>query len=366
MNRCLPILMLVCISICSSAQTTLFTAGYIVKQDGDTVQGYLQEEIRTKLLYQVKFKAGDLGAAVQTFTPADIMLFKYEPGNLYKAITFFNAVADASPSKTCFALQLVSGTYSLYSYLADDQTYFVTIGNGVSYQLYNAVYNTNGSLDKEGNFISRLELLSATCLSRALHADQIPYNEKEIAKFIFDLNNCISPNSASNNYYQKPKTITQFSAFVGGIVLGKNKNQFTADVALKLTYPQLSRNVSINIGAHFSHTTKENTAKEFGSTVLLNSPNDDIFSVPLTIQFNFTDGLIQPFIYAGFAVAYLNQNVTYSNYSTSTVEPPDKFGLSAIAALGLEAHVTTNLYIRAEWRYELLVQYPALGVNFLF
>jgi hypothetical protein len=359
MNR-LPIVLLLCISICTSAQTN-FTAGYIIKTNGDTLHGYLQEELRSQLVFQLQFKTDNTNSSVETFTTNEVKAFKYEKGDLYKKITFKNTLPDSGYMETIFALELVEGAYNLYSYIFNEQTYFIVDASGTSYFLYNSVFNANGAIVTEGNYISRLSVLAAVCPNRSFNAEQLNYAEKDISKYIFDLNNCISPNAASINRYQKPKTITQITIFAGAIVLGKNRNQFTSDVALRIIYPQLSKNIFINIGAHYSHTMQDDKEKAFGSTIELSTTKDDIFCLPLTIQYNIGHGIIQPFAYGGFGFSYLKEQSTYSVYTNPGSPSSNKFGLSVIGAIGIEGHLSTSLYIKAEWRCELIGQYPAVG-----
>jgi hypothetical protein len=357
---------LLCISIYASAQTN-FTPGYIVKSSGDTLRGYLQEELRKDILFSIKFKVNNTSTSFETFTSTNIMGFKYESGDLYKSISFKNTLNDTAAVQTSFALQLVTGPYNLYSYIENEETYFVVLGNNVSYFIYNTVTDNSGLVKIEGNYSSRLQALAVSCHDRSLHSDLITYNEKDISDFIYKLNNCIAPNSSSTNHYQKQKALMSVSLFAGGISVGKNRNQLTGDLALRIIYPQLSKNVSLNIGVHYSHTTDDKRQKLFGSNVELSITKDDIFCVPLTMQYNIGQGIIQPFFYGGFGAAYVKEQSTYSVYAQNPLPNlPAKFEASVIGAIGIEGHVTSNLYIRAEWRYEEIFQYPAIGLSYNF
>src|SRR5580698_4939105 len=105
MNRLLTALLL-CISICSAAQTN-FAPGYIIRTNGDSLQGYLQEEVRTQLVFQIQFKTDISNSSVQTFTPNEVKAFKYEGGDQFRAITFKNTLPDNGNMETVFALELV-------------------------------------------------------------------------------------------------------------------------------------------------------------------------------------------------------------------------------------------------------------------
>src|SRR5580698_6368944 len=176
----LPIALLLCISIYSSAQNN-FTEGYIVKTDGDTIRGYLQEELRPNLVFQVQFKTDNSNSSFQTFTTNDLKAFRYETGDHYKKIIFKNTLPDSSYMETVFALELVEGAYNLYAYILKEETYFIVEGNGASYFLYNTIYNGNGAVIIEGNYISRLGVLATACLNKSYNAEQLNYAEKDIS-----------------------------------------------------------------------------------------------------------------------------------------------------------------------------------------
>src|ERR1700753_4122921 len=126
MNR-LPIVVLLCISLSSFAQNN-FVPGFVIKMNSDTVKGFLQEESRKDIVFSISFKP-DNNSTVQNFTPSEITAFGYETGDLFKAISFKNTLSDSAQTQTCFALQLVTGSYDLYSYLSKEEIYFVVIGN---------------------------------------------------------------------------------------------------------------------------------------------------------------------------------------------------------------------------------------------
>jgi hypothetical protein len=356
-------LLLSFLSLHSFAQKN-FTTGYIVKINGDTIHGYLQEEVREELFLKIKFKPDNIDAIFQTFTPSEVKAFKFESGNLYKSISFINTLEDSSKMQTRFALQLVEGTYNLFSYIINERIYFVITGNDLSDLLYNSAYNNNGELKIESNYTTKLTLLASACDKYVLHPEEVSYNEKEVAKFISQLDNCVSPNTVSTDYYQKPKIQTQIILFAGGLPMG-SRNQFSAEGMIRLIYPQLSKKISINIGVRYSHTTKTEIDRDDGNFKFTRTIKDGVFSVPLTLQYSFLTWVIRPYVSSGFGLAYLKEETT--NIQNALYIPPqNQFKLSVIGAIGIEGYITKRLFVKAEWRYELLVQYPAIGIAYRF
>jgi len=359
MKHLLAIALLLCVSVRISAQTP-FVPGYLVKNNGDTLHGYLQKQTSTDLLFSLAFKPDNINAPSQSISPGDIRLFKYLTGNFYAPITFINTYDGTSVSQTGFALQLVTGAYSLYAYTAGDKTFFVIINNGSSYLLYNTDYNTDGSVNKEGNYVSRLGVIASSCANNHLVPELVGFTAKDMSAFIFAVNKCIAPNTAYSAYVQSPNTSVQASIYAGGLIVGSHESQFTADAALRLTLPKMPKNLYLDIGIHFSYTGKLKKIPDYANTTYTMTIQDYIFCFPMTLQYTFTSGRIRPYIVGGIGLTYLHEH---------TLNPDNnflKFVVPGIGEAGIEGHITDNFFIKAAWRYELLAQYPSVGLGYSF
>jgi hypothetical protein len=342
--------------------------GYIIKSNGDSVHGFLQEEIKKDILSQVRF-ANDKNSQAIAFTPADIKAFGYDGGNIYKRIFFTSVLRDTTLEKICFARQLIYGGYSLYTFLESDKKYFVIKEKDSSYYIYNTIYTNLGSVDEEGNFLETLRLISAPCPQLTSTSDRFAYNEKDMIRFVLDLNQCLEPGKTVVSYYHKPKAVVNIMVFAGGFTTGK-ENQFTGDLSFRVSYPQINKNASLNIGVHYSNTLTTEDLLNPGNIKYVADTRNEFFSIPITVQYNFTQGIIRPFIYFGISGAMHRET---KNKTIYTAESKDsEFGLAGIVAAGVEGHITKNFFINAEWRFEELLQnlsifqYPAIGVAYKF
>jgi hypothetical protein len=348
-------------SLPSFAQTK-FTPGYIVKTNGDTVRGYLQEEIRKDLLYGVKFDRDNNNSSAETFTPANLKAFGYSSGDIFRSVIFTNTLGDSSVSQNCFALLLVEGENNLYSYVNGEKTYFIVSTGGVSIFLYNADYDNNGFVKTEGNYASRLIQMGSRCKTK-LYPERIQYGEKEITKFIQELNNCISPNKVSVSHYVKQKMTTQLILLASGLPLG-DKYQLAFDGLVRFTTPQISKNAFLNVGAHYSYIHKYSDVI-YGTYKYRRTTNYTDISVPVTFQYSFFSGFLKPFVEAGFGLGYFKQEFSNANLFWVPYEPSSSgFAATIIGGVGIEAYVLKGLFIRADWRYEFLIQYPSIGIAY--
>jgi outer membrane protein W len=95
---------------------------------------------------------------------------------------------------------------------------------------------------------------------------------------------------------------------------------FTAEAGLRLSSPKISRNTFLNIGFHYSSTTTTGTELTGGNLPYKTTTIAKVYSLPVTFQYNFLNGRVRPYIYAGFSGSYLdsktdgNSNVVFSGF----------------------------------------------------
>jgi len=341
-----------------------FTPGYITKNNQDTIRGYLQEEVKKDLVEQVAFKNDQSSSTVNHFRSGEISGFGYDNGNVYKSISFKKTNGDSSILKTCFAKQLIKGYYDLYVYLEGEESFYVILRHDSSQFLFNTIYTANGEIKQQGNYLEKMRLLSASCPELYNSSNSLIYAEKEMGKFMTDVDHCVSPGSSVTSYYHKTKFKTDLFVYAGGMPLGK-QSQITGDISLRFSSPQINKNAYLNIGVHYSNTLS--VRSELGPT---NHPYDIstrhlVYSIPFTFQYNFTSGIIQPYLYFGFGYAFLDE-IEYPTIWTTDETETKSSGISLIAGVGVEAHITPKFFVNAEWRYELLLQFPSIGFAYKF
>jgi len=367
MKQLLLLSMIILISLFSLAQKHL-TPGYIIKNNGDSLRGFLQEEIKKDLVKQIKF-SNEQKAAGKAFTPDEVKAFGYDQGNIYRAISFKSKVGGTVVDKTCFTRQLVHGEYDLFTYVDNDRTYFVIRGRDTSYFLYNTTYTALGSVNEQGNFFETIRILSAPCQQLNSRSDRVVYTEKDIVGFIMELNQCIEPNKPTTSYYHKPKLVTNVFVYAGGLLSGQ-KSQVTGDIALRLSYPQINKRAYLNIGFHLSNTLITEESLGGGYVRYKTDTRSVLFSIPVTVQYNLIQGIIQPYLFFGISGAYLRET-EYRTVFTAQTEL-NKWGLAGLVGAGIEGHITPSFFVNAEWRLEKLLQYspisqlPSVGLAYKF
>ena len=354
--KCLVILCLLCSTL--PAQQ-IFESGYIINPGGDTVKGFIKADLESDLISVAKFKK-DEGSELKEFGPTELRGFGIGK-DIYKSMRFVNTAED-SITETAFVKQLVKGEYNLYAYRKPDRFFYLLQKDTILYFLYDEVSRGTGEIIQKGNYFNYLNLIAVPCEKLTNLVGRVGYNDKDMAVFISKVDNCETPGIATN-YYQKPKTLVQPMIFAGGLPAG-DMNQFTASFILHITLPRIDKKTSVNIGINYSNVTKKTEERSDYFFLYDLVTRYQIFSVPVTFQYNFTTSRVQPYFYAGMSPAYTSRSTNTRNYNIPASD--HDFGLTLIAGAGVQVRMFSQLFIRADWRYEVVLQYPAVGLAYQF
>jgi hypothetical protein len=340
-----------------------YKSGYLVKNNKDTVRGFILEAIESDYSKLVNFKS-DSGSSARIFLPGDIQSFGVG-SRIYKSISFLNTDPEILKRDSCFAKKLITGKYDLFVFARGDRQFYLIKNDTSTYFLYNSLLSNNGELITQGNYTNTLNLISIPCEKLASRYDRVGYGEKEMSDFVLALNKCISPETAVS-YYQKPKSVMQIFLFAGGLPLGM-QSQLTIEGLMRFSLPAVNKNTFLNVGLHYSSThSAQSYVDPYYGDYSRNS-NHTIYSVPLTIQYDFISGIIRPYIYGGIGIAYLHQTVSGEPEYIATLDKPvQNFGISFVVGIGIEAKIINRLFVRVDYRYELVLQYPAIGIAYQF
>ena len=337
----------------------IFDSGYIIRLNRDTVKGFIKADLESDLISVVKFK-NDEGSELKEFGPADVLGFGIGK-DIYKSMRFLNTAED-SVIETAFVKQLVKGEYNLYAYRKTDRFFYLVQKDTILYFLYDEVSRSTGEIIQKGNFYNYLNLIAVPCEKLTNLVGRVGYNDKDMASFISKVDNCETPGIATN-YFQKPKTLVQPMIFAGGLPAAE-MNQFTASFILHITLPRIDKKTSVNIGINYSSLTKKTEERSDYYFLYDLLTHYQIFSVPVTFQYNFTTSRVQPYFYAGISPAYTSRSTNTRNYNIPASD--HVFELDVVAGLGVQVRTISQLFILADWRYEVVLQYPAIGIAYQF
>ena len=335
-----------------------FDPGYIVEHTRDTVRGYVEIAIEADLTSSIKFKKSN--EEPREYKPVDLLGFGIGQEN-YRSMEILNTAED-SVHETAFVKQLVTGEYNLYSYVKPNRRFYILQTDTILYFLYDRISRNTGQIDQEGNYYNYLHFISVNCEKLSNLYDRVGFNDQDMAGFVLKADNCISQTKATS-YYQKPVSLIQPFLFVGGLPVS-SMSQFTVGFTLRFTLPRVDKKTSFNVGIFYSNTTVESTERNDYLYKYTLVTHNQVFSVPLTFQYNFTTTRVQPYFYTGFSASFLHKTSNSLTYDIPTSS--NKFGLALVAGIGVEARVASRLYVRADWRYEVILESPAFGLAYKF
>ena len=351
-----PFLLSLLILCVSAASQERFVKGYIILKNRDSLQGYLKNETDTRLSRGVEFRK-DLNDTSENVTPLLINEFGFTDGNIYKVITYSDAL-DGNRQKTEFAKFLVEGKNSLYA-IAKNETYtfYLRDANDSSYFLYDDVIRSTG-LERRGNFRSILHFIATNCPAVQRRAESLSFGEVAVMNYVRDVNACLG-DKQSMVHYKKVKSIIHFLLYGGGIAYTDWSN-ITVQGQMRVVSPGISKQMSVVIGLYYAHIV------EFAFSYRTYSNGyykTDILCLPFQLQYNLTDTKFQPLAYCGFSLAY-KKNENPDLYNPKGILK--NYGLALIGGIGIEYFPVKQLAIKADWRYELLMHPPTIGLAFKF
>jgi hypothetical protein len=333
--------------------------GYIVENNKDSVRGFIEFTNEADLSISISFRK-DVTSVMKKYGPEDLSGFGIGK-ETFKSMRFQNTAED-SVMETAFVKQLVQGDYNLYSYQKAEREFYLLQKDTIQYFLYDGTNSETGVVFQKGNYYNYLSLISAPC--GVLHHiyDRVGYNDQDMAGFISKVDNCEIGGSAVN-LYQKPKTLLQPTIFAGGFPV-PGYGQFTASFIMHITLPRIDKKTSVNIGLQYSNTTDEAMARTdyYYSYKLIT--RYQIYSLPVTIEYNFTTSRIQPYFYTGISAAYSSKTNNSQSYNIPTSD--HAFGLALVGGVGIQAMILPRLFVRADWRYEVILQHPVIGIAYQF
>lgn len=338
--------------------------GYIVKTTGDTLRGVLNAIELKSLDNTISF--GTSPDNLITYNVTEVKSFGYDGENSFESVSYTNVIDNAQVTR--FAKMLNTGYYSLFTFWSKDIRYFVVKKPDNTYRLLmDDERLTTGFINEKGNFQNELLFLSQSCSELRPSLERLTFAEKDLIGYIGKLNKCIAPTQANNIVVKKEKSVFNMLAYAGGFTLGAKGHEYTGRILGKLSVPSIDKNLSLNFGINYMAQKKVSTEK-----ISLNgypafktqTAERSIISVPLTVQYYFTKGFIKPYIDAGLSIDYLQRKGELDGAGKIVNE--NKAGLAFSAAIGIDGYITNRLFVRADYRYELFVHYPTIGIAYVF
>jgi Outer membrane protein beta-barrel domain len=348
-------------SISSVFSQDNFANGYIVNHSGDTLKGLIHRAIEEDLFGSVQFK-GNQSASPRNILPGEIELFAMDE-DIFRSVSFLNTSLDNAQQDSCFAKQLVLGKYELYTFTRKEKRFYIVRSGNNAQLIFDTYYTNMGDAVQEGNFLTRMRLIMNECPEVSRKYQSFEFGQKQMTGYIESLDRCLAPASVKS-FYHRTKTDMNFYAYFGGLPVPEYE-QFCGEIGLRFNSPLLSQKTFLNIDFRYSYinTIDHDNDSNYPNIIYTTTQENRIYSIPVTIQYDFIIKRIRPYAYGGFSVLY--NNVTKVS-DIPYMQPATRFNFSPVFGIGVEGYITNRLFLKADWRYEVFLQYPNLCIGYLF
>jgi len=291
-----------------------------------------------------------------------VAAFGFESGDLFAAVQYTDPL-DSNRRKQEFARLLLEGYFQVYAVAKGSSANYLIKGTDTTYYLYDDVVNyfntaiNQGLPNQLGNYRNALAFLARNCNNQTIDFAKVQFLDRDIIQAVRRINACYP--GASVVHAQRA-TLKIKTVFYGGAFGVKNRwTQVSGGVELRLYDTKVSRKLSYVAGLRYAYTnTVSMVTSPYWRPYSVNEKTE-VYSLPLTLHYSFSEGIVQPYINGGFSVAYKK-----INYNSGFPEDgfQRRYGVAVVGGVGVEVYPVSFLAIKADWHYELLLQYPTLGL----
>jgi hypothetical protein len=280
-----------------------FEKGFIVKPNGDTIQGFIYRRSENSISKGIRFTTDSLlDADARDFSPADLrMFFLAKDGLTFEPVDYSYTKDKVEITERRFAKKLFAGYAVLYKLQVppDEQNlvfeknydfvYVIRINNedNVLRQIEKAEGTDYVCIKK---YIGTLKFLFKDCPSVVSSLNDLRFCDESMISVVKRYCGCIRPDEPQITVAYKVKFRIHHSAEITYCpVLNKQLTQIlTAGYMAEFVYPDLSDNLSINIGLEPVYIRESSGEKSMYG-----------FDIPIVARYEFNIETISPFVIIG-------------------------------------------------------------------
>lgn len=335
---------------------TLFK-GSLVLTNGQTKEGFIKDQSISEYTKEVKFKTAETDEKFEIYTPENLKSFTTQNGHYYENLSL--KLNNNTLAVTLIAQKILKGKASLYVTYYNNVAIYVVENNGVFNVLQNDDLEFNALNVTKYNFKGILNIATE---GFAGNIDNISFDQQTFTDIITKYNQ--SKGSESTLLMPKEKAVKFFTAYGG---FGKGLNDIEVDdfyifqANYRIYLPSISRSTSINVGFNYIY----NKFDFKYSKNITNKFTAQIFTVPLTIQQNFTTSFCRPYGFCGFAISKVQIK---NDEQISMIESglQKDFGFTIVYGGGIEVDIFKGITTKIEYRSDLYTYYfVGIGYNFI-
>jgi hypothetical protein len=345
-----------------------YRAGYIIKNNTDSVSGFIEYSAEKKSSSVCKFRSSRKHKAT-AFTPEELRAYGFYGDKRYESMQ----IPDSTTKGKVFIKVIVRGPINLYQYR---KTFLVRKDSLVQLPTPKSkvIDTDNGKRTREDSrYKGLLNFLLSDC---KLSADETRYTESSLTNLINNYNRC----KGLEPLYKKPKPIFKVNF---NLTAGYNSSDMTIDlpdpVALNksntvvgglgvdLSSPRIFDRIFFTIDAWYVKNLYQGYyQKKAGSDIIHTDLQMEFTSIklPLGFRYNFLKDVNTPYIKGGLLVSFLT-NHTYEKIEERetlygeviTTKSGEEDYLQNLPkgvwfGVGYNQKISKNLQLTIEFRYD--------------
>ncbi len=360
--------LLTCTSLMLTAQND-WKNGFIIQNNGDTIQGYLDNRDSKSNAQKCYFKP-DLEETTQEFTPSDLKGYRFIDGKFYISKT----VKEIDPNTPIFLECILISNLNLYYSKYEAPHYFIEKDS----TLYALNETQNENTRYKG---SLLYIMNDAPINMNTQIQNTSLNKSSLSKLIIHYNNSFSNDTPIVFYPTKSNLKQTTYGIYGGISrnfinfgnLTESDAEFSYLIGLKVDFGKIFNkieNLHLNSGLELQYlsnytlytTSNRGTSKIYYNGelyVLDNSAWNNVISdesvdinlktsflkIPLSLNYYLSKGNVKPYIGAGgLALLAITQNssLQYESFVDEYGKSIPPFQLGYIINMGLQVQINEN------------------------
>lgn len=299
---------LLLINIKAVSQT--FNSGYIISENGDSIPGYILDQIDNEMQFKIEFKNSIIDNSSISYSPEDILGFGFDYGRTFEQQSVAKGNKD---TLKVFAKRIVQGRINLYmnsNQIIANEELFLKNNNldevvHIKRPKKEIVTRPNGSKYSYQSkiFIGFLNYIVSDVPNYKIYNDKERFSTKKIINRIKEYNSLFSKDYSTSNYIEQRKFRYDLTI---GIPINWNingtqyKSAFRVALYRNKIFPETTRKLSYISGFSYRYGSSLNN---------YNSTNRQHFIsiIPLGLNYHRSKGLIRPYAYFGLGVTFLIQ-----------------------------------------------------------
>ncbi len=292
-----------------------YKPGYIITNENDTVQGFINLKTNITNSKQCDFKTS-MSAEATIYAPRDIYAYRIDDIKYYCS----KQITRADTTATIFLEFLINGVVNLYYMKTYNQDYYYVEKNGQLHELsneehivkdkYNVAYAKNSN-----KYLGTLNYLFNDAPDLKSDLNHTTFAYKPLIKITKKYHNQICNNDDCIEYRKSTKHkiyLEPYGGFINSWMTIKESDyylySFTPVIGFNVRFPLLQSNYLFNTILGLNYSDNNFSGLYIMSEYTESPKNDkkiklkyDILKIPLLIEYTFPLAKIQPHISAGIS-----------------------------------------------------------------